>query len=660
MSNRRPIATIRTVPDLPARLYGGNAQTVEVTGLDYTLHLDYSKLPTVQPSGATGLWAALWDQNLQQYQRVEFTHLPPGPTGPTGPPGATGPQGPQGATGPQGPGGTGPAGPQGVPGPQGPPGPAVIDGDKGDIIVTNSGVTWTLDSAVVTAAARTVLDDTTVAAMRTTLGAVAKAGDTMTGMLTAPSYLATGVTGGFSALTTGIDVSAGVSRIMAFGPNASTKGTMQLALYSSDASQFVQGLGLDPTGDATVGRYLKATAFQCRSGISGTYGANVFSINYAGGGADIWIDNTNLGRIWTSATFNPAAYLPLTGGTMTGFLTFNYANPNILIAKTASGQANSLSGYLGSAPRWIIQPGDAAAESGGNVGSDFAIHRYNDAGTYISTPFTMLRTTGNATFNAALTVSGTFTVGGGATVNGALSIASGQMFMYNYGGVPGQSVIYMDAANTKYLYQNGTSFSFVGTPVNPAAGMFVGRASAIVNFTGVSGFSVYTDGTIWSENANVNGYINKIGANGPIFYFYQNQAHTGTIQVKDNVETQYVTFSDGRFKEDLQSFDAGRIIDDTEVYNFHWKDKEPDVRSYGVIAQQAATVYPAATAYDEKEDWWGIDYSKYVPVLLQELKALRQRVAELEGKPDAMPAQEIKALPNRVAELERHVRKLQR
>ena len=39
------------------------------------------------------------------------------------------------------------------------------------------------DSAVVTAAAKTVLDDATVADMRTTLGAVAKAGDTMTGTL---------------------------------------------------------------------------------------------------------------------------------------------------------------------------------------------------------------------------------------------------------------------------------------------------------------------------------------------------------------------------------------------------------------------------------------------------------------------------------------------
>lgn len=44
----------------------------------------------------------------------------------------------------------------------------VTDGDYGDIVIS-SGV-WSFDSAVVTATARTLLDDTTISAMRTTLG----------------------------------------------------------------------------------------------------------------------------------------------------------------------------------------------------------------------------------------------------------------------------------------------------------------------------------------------------------------------------------------------------------------------------------------------------------------------------------------------------------
>jgi hypothetical protein len=49
-------------------------------------------------------------------------------------------------------------------------GSGVADGDKGDIVVSSGGTVWMLDSGVVTAAAKTVLDDASTSAMLTTLG----------------------------------------------------------------------------------------------------------------------------------------------------------------------------------------------------------------------------------------------------------------------------------------------------------------------------------------------------------------------------------------------------------------------------------------------------------------------------------------------------------
>lgn len=54
------------------------------------------------------------------------------------------------------------------------------DGDKGVIVVASSGTVWTFDTNVVTTAALTVLDDTTVAAMLATLGGAALSSITQT------------------------------------------------------------------------------------------------------------------------------------------------------------------------------------------------------------------------------------------------------------------------------------------------------------------------------------------------------------------------------------------------------------------------------------------------------------------------------------------------
>lgn len=94
--------------------------------------------------------------------------------------------------------------------------------------------------------------------------------------------------------------------------------------------------------------------------------------------------------------------------------------------------------------------------------------------------------------------------------------------------------------------------------------------------------------------------------------------------------TVYNTVSDGRLKDDLQPIASGVMIDAIDTYNFRWKSY--DERGYGVIAQDAAKIVPEACVHDKKRDLWMTDYSKFVPLLLAEVKALRARLAGLEEK----------------------------
>jgi hypothetical protein len=61
-------------------------------------------------------------------------------------------------------------GPQGDPGADGAPGGPLADGDYGDIVVSSSGTAINIDSAVLSAFGRTLIDDAAASNARTTLG----------------------------------------------------------------------------------------------------------------------------------------------------------------------------------------------------------------------------------------------------------------------------------------------------------------------------------------------------------------------------------------------------------------------------------------------------------------------------------------------------------
>ena len=57
-----PVTTIKAVTDLPARLYGGNAQTVEVSASITRCISITRNLPDARADAAIGKWTVVWDR----------------------------------------------------------------------------------------------------------------------------------------------------------------------------------------------------------------------------------------------------------------------------------------------------------------------------------------------------------------------------------------------------------------------------------------------------------------------------------------------------------------------------------------------------------------------------------------------------------------------
>jgi hypothetical protein len=270
------------------------------------------------------------------------------------------------------------------------------------------------------------------------------------------------------------------------------------------------------------------------------------------------------------------------GDTMTGALVLSYAEPTFSLNKPAGSHYNSMYGQVGGLSRWILNLGDNGTESGGNAGSDFGLTRFSDAGAAIDAPLKIVRSTGNITASSSLVVSSNIT---------------------------------------------GDQIACAGATAGAYAGYFnTDTGISLLNTSG--GFLSV------SRAAQPCGSFN-INVDGQNIAYCRSGNTVGNVSVTTTA-TAYNTSSSADLKEDLQSFDAGRIVDNTEVYNFKWRSTGE--RAYGVVAQEAVEVYPTAVFHNEDTDWWGVDYSKYVPVLLQELKALRARVAELEDKLTAKPS----------------------
>jgi hypothetical protein len=99
------------------------------------------------------------------------------------------------------------------------------------------------------------------------------------------------------------------------------------------------------------------------------------------------------GTKWTASGLG-VAYLPLTGGTLTGNLTVDTSagpNPVALTLNAQNLQDRALIGRVNNSQVWKMSLGDATSLSSGNVGVNFSLTSYDNVGAVLATPLTITR-----------------------------------------------------------------------------------------------------------------------------------------------------------------------------------------------------------------------------------------------------------------------------
>ena len=198
-----------------------------------------------------------------------------------------------------------------------------------------------------------------------------------------------------------------------------------------------------------------------------------------------------------------------------------------------------------------------------------------------------------AATGTTLTLSDDLAVGGDATIAGALSM---------------DSVILKSGSRAVTLDVNDAYFGnmkVTGSPLGGWDGIRFPESSMMMVFRETeSGF--YHEDRGWQLNLK-----------------------DGSLYVQKNL-VAYHSFSDARLKTNLRPFDSLDMLRRMPAHEFDWK--ATGAAEIGLIAQDVRRVMPWAVHSSERtDDKLVVDYAKVVPLLVDAVAKLEQRVAELES-----------------------------
>ncbi len=305
----------------------------------------------------------------------------------------------------------------------------------------------------------------------------------------------------------------------------------------------------------------------------------------------------------------------LTGGPITASGSISIADGGVTSLKIADGailnaDINTAAGIVDSKLATITAAGKVSgnAITSGTIGGTTAV---NTSGNIVTTG---LVTATNATSGSVITSSNSIT--GGYAVSGSSTSTDGG------GGILGTGTGITVGRVTTYSYGVRGSNSFSGAYgwIGGGEGVYGNNVSG----TGVAGEGYYG----LSGSGSFIGVIGSAPAVAGNYGVYSSGQAGGT--------TTWAAISDVRFKKNIVPLSASlAAIVKLRGVSYDWRtDEFPDknfktTRDIGVIAQEALSVIPEVVVQD-REGFYAVSYEKIVPVLIEAIKELEQKIRKLE------------------------------
>jgi hypothetical protein len=339
--------------------------------------------------------------------------------------------------------------------------------------------------------------------------------------------------------------------------------------------------------------------------------------------------------------------------------------------KQASGLENQIFGYTGNNPRWGIALGNSEGETGSDAGSNFALYRFDDAGTTLNASMVIARSNGATSLNAPdVTVRNPFASGSTTiTITKQQGNAGTSATVFGKSGSATRWGVVLGDGNNETGGDAGSDFAIYRYN---DAGNFLSDPFRIRRFDGLSIFTkVYTNagsGSDWSTCAHTaagsfgGGYACIDAGVRGWFYTQNTEAHIQVQRVSDGAGADYFfdptggawkpgggtwnSTSDERVKQNIRDYTAGLeqvLALAPRVFNYTAATHGDTTKDYvGLIAQEVVPVMPemvgslpaASTRFDlppEITDVLTLDASALTYALVNAIKTLNDRIVALEA-----------------------------